>query len=436
MVKRTILQWLIVLFIGLIFCVKSYAQVNVDLVYSLKLSESYDSNLNLTRDNEQSDWVNIITPSVGLDLTSKYWEANLKYSPSIYTYTDHKEYNYVAHDVSLDYMYKIYRNLTFNMHNLFTMTQDLYSVTGPTTSSTVYTPSEYTIRKKRAYHSDYSGGMRLNYQFGKRDSLYIGYNHYRNWEEDKDIQEATRYNPVAGISIEIGPHMILSLDTSYIKGDFYGGSDDFDELKGDLRLTKDITKHFNVNIAYSHTYMDYSGDTEDYQIYAPSFGMAYRFSKDMSISINTGFYKQDKERGRDETGINLDVDFNKKWRIKKGSISFTYTSGYDETYFGSENLGFTIYHGGRLSFIYDFTRHLSNSSYVDYRYNKYTDVDPDRKDNIITFNEALTYKVTKWMNISISYDYRWLDSNIDVNDYKDHRVFFSIILYNTTKLVK
>ncbi len=419
---------LIIFFSGIVS-----AQVNVDLLYQLSLRTEYDSNLDLTPNDEDSDWAYIINPSVSLDVSTKFTKTMLSYSASIFNYVERTEDNYISHDLSLNYSNHITKRLKFNMYNKFNVTQDLYTI-NTTGESNVYSPSGYTLRRERRYHSNYSGGLRFNYQFGRRDFCYVGYNHYRNWEQGKEIEEATRYNPVAGIGFEVWEHTILSFDASYIKGDFYGGSDDFDELIGSVTLTKEITKHFSVNVAYSHTYMDYSGDTEDYQVYSPSIGIFYAISKDSSLGLSAGYYMEDKEKGDDEKGINLDVDFNKKWTIKKGSITFSYSSGYEETYFGGENLGFTIYHGGKLSFLYDFTRHLSNSAYVDYRYNKYTDQDPERKDNVISFNDNLNYKVTKWMDVSVSYTYRLMDSNIDDNDYKDHRVMISIVLHDSKKI--
>ena len=430
--KKFPLLCLIIIFL---FAKNLYAQVNVDLLYKLKLSGEYDSNLYLTPDDEDSDWAYLVNPSVSLDISTKTTKTLLSYSASIYNYYDKTEDNYVAHDVNLNYSQEFTKRLSFSMYNRYNITQDLYTV-NVNGESSLYSPSGYTIRRERKYHSNYSGSLRLNYQFGKKDVCYIGYNHYRNWEQGDTAEEATRYNPVAGISFEVFEHTFINLDTSYIKGDFYDGSDDFDELLGTIKLVKEITKHFSINAAYSHTYMDYSGDTEDYQVYSPSIGIFYKISKDSSLDFSAGYYIEDKEKGDDEKGLNLDVDYNKKWKIKKGSLSFKYSSGYEETYFGSENLGFTIYHGGQLSFLYDFTKHLSNSAYLDYRYNKYTDQDPDRKDNVLSFKDEVNYKVTKWMDVSMSYLYRMLDSNIDDNDYKDHRVMISIVLHDSKKLIK
>lgn len=431
------LYYTLFLIIILFFAHNLYAQVNVDLLYKLELSGEYDSNLSLARDDEDSDWAYLINPSISLDVSTKTTKTLLSYSATIYNYHKNTEDNYIAHALSLNHSQRVTKRLTFNFYNNFNITQELYTV-NVNGESNIYRPSSYTIRKERKYHSSYSGSLKLSYQFGKRDVCYIGYNHYRNWEQGDTAEEATRYNPVAGISFELLEHTFLNLNLSYIKGDFYGGSDDFDELMGTINLTREITKHFSIYGAYSHTYMDYSGDTEDYQIYSPSIGFFYRISKNSSLNFSAGYYIRDKEKSDDEKRLNLNVDYNynKKWKINKGYLGFTYSSGYEDTYFGSENLGFTIYQAGGLSFLYEFTRHLSNSAYLDYRYNKYPDQDPERKDNIISFKDEVNYKVTKWMDVSISYLFRMLNSNIDDNDYKDHRAVISIVLHDSKKLIK
>ncbi|GAB6162454.1 hypothetical protein JCM12298_16130 [Desulfothermus naphthae] len=430
-----ILRYFHVLLLLFFYAQALYAQVNVDLLYKLKISGEYDSNLYLTPEDEDSDWAFLVNPSVALDISTKSTKSLLSYSASIYNYFEKTEDNYIGHDAMFNFSHELTKRLIFNVYNKYNVTQKLYDV-NVNNENTIYSPSGYTIRREREYHSSYSGAIMLNYQFGKRDKCYVGYNHYRNWEQGENTEEATRYNPVAGVNFEIFEHTFLNLDISYIKGDFYGGSDDFDELVGTIKITREITKHMSINAAYSHTYMDYSGDTADYQVYSPSLGIFYRISKDSSLDVSAGYYEEDKEKGDDEKGLNLDVNYNKKWKIKKGNISFKYSSGYEETYFGGENLGFTIYHGGQLTFVYDFTRHLSNSAYLDYRYNKYTDQEPDRKDNVLSFKDELNYKVTKWMDVSISYLYRVLESNIDNNDYKDHRAMISIVLHDSKKLIK
>lgn len=436
MMKRNILFFLLLVTCVLcVFTTGSYATVNVDLQYELNLSGQYDSNIYLTSDDEESDWISIISPSFTVNLYSKYWQAMLSYSPSVYNYLNHSENNYISHKIGFSYLNNISEKLTLSVYSKFDKTQELYELNSETEAH-IYSPSDYTTRKKRTYHSQYSGQLKLNYEMDRKEFFFVGYNHYRNWEQDENIEEGSRFNPFWGLKLLVSDRLYLSLDGSYIKGDFYGESEDFHEIKGSLRFIKEITKHFTVNVAYAHTYMDYVGDSADYQVYAPSAGFIYKFSKDASLGMDIGYYKQEKEKDEEEKGINLNLDVNKKWKIKKGSVEFKYISGYEETYFGSENLGFTVYHGGKLTYLYDFTRHLSNLAYIDYRLNKYTDVDPERRDNILSLKDELTYKVNKWMNLLFSYEYRWLNSNIDVNDYKEHKVMVSIVLYQIKRIMK
>ncbi|MDY6909035.1 MAG: outer membrane beta-barrel protein, partial [Thermodesulfobacteriota bacterium] len=107
------------------------------------------------------------------------------------------------------------------------------------------------------------------------------------------------------------------------------------------------------------------------------------------------------------------------------SVRLSGGTGYDETYFGAENLGFTYYYQAQLSGAYAFSKRMDGTASLDLRRDEYLNEDPERKDNTATFGSSLSYVLRPWLLMNLHYTYRNLDSNLDEEDYDENRVMLS-----------
>ncbi|MCJ7615077.1 MAG: outer membrane beta-barrel protein, partial [Desulfobacterales bacterium] len=205
---------------------------------------------------------------------------------------------------------------------------------------------------------------------------------------------------------------------------------------GSITLANKFTKYLSGSIRYSHTIMDYRGDTEDYRVYDPSIGVSYIIAEDTFISMNIGYFVQDRENSDDESGLSLNGSLGKTWEFKRGSINATGSSGYEESYFDSENLGFNRYYGAQASANYRIAKSLTGNIFGSFRRNKYINQDDNRTDRLKRAGAGLTFSpiTVRWLHLSLNYSFNTLDSTENENNYDENRVLLSISLSPTNPI--
>lgn len=397
-----------------------------------QVSQEFTDNIYLTDNDKESEWITVISPQFSYEIQGKTSDLSLFYAPGFSFYSDHNEYNSIRHNLSLNGNKQLTKHLSFNLSERFSRTEEPYTRGElPLTreeEESLQERIDYTLRQNREPHYNNDVQARLDYQFGEKDSVSLSYRYSILRDDNPDAEDSDRHSPSLNLSYWLTPHLGLQTGVSYTRGEFSDETDTFDEYEGDIRLIRNFSKFLDGFIEYSHTYLDYKGDDNDYQVYDPSIGINYRFARDAFLTLGIGYYIQDEEDNENETGFNVDLDIGKSWRFKRGAFRLTGGSGYDQTYFGAENLGFTQYYEARGTLTYALARHLSSNISLNYRYSKYTDEDPDRKDHVGTLNAGLTYQWLQWLNISLSDTYRVVDSNYDEEEYKENRVILTVTI--------
>ena len=197
-----------------------------------------------------------------------------------------------------------------------------------------------------------------------------------------------------------------------------------------MRLLRNFTRHLDGFVRYSHTAINFEGDEEDYQVYEPSVGVDYSFAERGSASVGASYYYQDFDDGPeasdDESGFLVDADINFSWAKPRWTLALTGSSGYEETRFGSENLGFTIFYGAGAAYSYSLTRRATAELDIDYRFNRYTDEEPEREDHVASIRGGLNYQVLRWLFVNLSDTYRMVESNVDEEQYQENSVILSL----------
>ncbi|MCP3896124.1 MAG: outer membrane beta-barrel protein, partial [Bacteroides sp.] len=294
--------------------------------------EEYTDNLNLTNTDREYEYITSISPGLVIDISGRSAGAILSYNPSYNDYSRFSEHDDWEHSASVEVWADLSRRTRLTLGDEFELTDD------PVTEDDV------TVRRSRAQYYTNTASAELAHQFGIEDSLNLHFEHRIRENDDPTIADNEYYNPSVTLTYWVIPNSFgTETGISYTRGEIEG-EDDFDLYEGNIRLIKRLSRFIDVFINYDHTVMDYDGTTTDYQIYDPSAGFTYTWDENASFSLDVGHYFQDRETGEDESGVSIEVDISKTWTTRRGSIGLTGTSGYEETYFGSENLGFTKFY--------------------------------------------------------------------------------------------
>jgi hypothetical protein len=210
-------------------------------------------------------------------------------------------------------------------------------------------------------------------------------------------------------------------------GDFVEESDDFDEWLLGARLAHAFGKHFIGYIDYAHTAVFYDGDDEDFHVYDPGVGFEWIFGPEAYLNMRAGYYYRDIDQEENDDGVSLLVDIGKQWDItRRATFRLRGGSGYQNTYFGGENLGFTQYAEVEGVLSYALGRHTDANLSGAYKRNDYKDTDPDRTDDIYTIKGEIGYQVLEWLRLSLSDRYRVVESDIDYEEYKENSIMVSV----------
>jgi hypothetical protein len=434
MQTRNILVTVLCLPVVFFFFASGIAQAQYRTLFSpsITVSEEYTDNLFLTDEDEESEFLTVIAPRAAFSVEGKTFGWELAYEPGFTFYNQHDELNTVRHSASLDGRHQLTKRLSLTLADNFTRTEEPYrraDISFRRPRAQVVTLEElidYTIRTSREPRYTNDALARLDYQFGADDRVYAAFNHRIFRDENPRGEDSQRYTPSVGFEHWLDTWNGLRGDLSYTRGLFEEETDDFHDVEGNLRFTHKFDRFLGGFVEYTHLYTNFDDAEDDYHVYNPAAGVNYTFAEDAFIEASLGYFIQDRETGDNESGITVNLDIGKSWRYKRWAFRLNGSSGYEQTYFRSENLGFTEFYQVRGGLDYNFTRYLRASLSADYRFSQYLDVEPEREDHIATASGGLTYQATQWLSFSLSDTYRVVESDAEFNDYRENRVVLSV----------
>ena len=435
---------------AILFTASSVFAFHATFLPRISLTEEYTDNLYLSEDNEEDEFITIISLGFTTELLWQHSGIELSYDPARVLYHEFSENDTWRHTALLYGWTNLTRNNRLEIRDAFVRTEDPLGEEDINNlrSEDSAIAADPTLRTTREPYWTNTSSVRFTNQFGENDSFYLEYAYGILENEDETLEDNTRHIPSAGLTYwftpQWGSEIILSYtNAEYEREDeFYNGpdagdpSDDFEQANGSIRLIKQFSRQLEGHLAYSHTYVDFEETEEDYQIYNPSIGFDYSVAQDKRIAIDVGYFVQDngKRTGDidDESGMTADSVFEKTFR--RGSVSLTGSAGYDEAYFGAENLGMSIFYEAGLEANYNLTRRITGDIFSSYRQDKYEDEDPARRDKTTRGGAGLSYTYERWLSSNINfiiraeYSYNKVNSSIDTNDYVENSGLFTITL--------
>jgi hypothetical protein len=134
-----------------------------------------------------------------------------------------------------------------------------------------------------------------------------------------------------------------------------------------------------------------------------------------------GYFWQKPSKGSTTGGLYYDASLSQ--RTKKTTYTLTFQGGYNEDYFTAENLGFTKYHRAIGTASHQLkermTVGLSGSlERAEFRSNQ--------RDHIWGIRGDASYRLLKWLTISVEASHRENRSSIDIRDYSEYRGLFKV----------
>jgi hypothetical protein len=394
----------------------------------ISVGTEYTDNLFLEDSSEENEWITTISPSFKADIRGKKTGAIISYDPSYAFYDDFDEFDHWRHRARLNGWAELSKNTRITVNDYFLYTEDPLSIAdiAPVRVEDPDEPIDDTLRKTRKTYYRNTARVNLSHQFGEFDSFNIGYKHYFLENDSSIYEDKQTHNPYMDLTYWFTYRWGVNIGASYTKGD-RDDSDDYDFILGNARLLRRFSKRLNGFVQLGYGNLDYDGNSEDAEGYDLSAGFDYTISKDTFMSVAAGYAWLDRDKSSNESAPSVGVTIKKT--LKKGVIYLTGSGGYKEPTSGAESLGVREYYEAGTSVRYELTKYLSGNVFASYRYDDYLESTPDREDKTTKAGLGLNFQVLKWMSLGLNYRFRTVDSDRDLEEYDENRVFFEISLF-------
>jgi hypothetical protein len=411
----------------------------------VSVTQEYTSNVFLSSDNEEDDWITIGSVGFTAAALGKTGGLEVSYDPSYARYDEFDENDTWRHDAGLRFWSDLGRSTRFEVTDAFLRTEDPLGEEDilALRDGNVIQEGDPTIRTTRSTYYRNTANARLTHQFGREDSVYAGFTYGLRRSNDDQEEDNDYYSPSVGLNYWFGPKFGFESNAAYTKAsfdqdsDFIGnGTDDFDNYAGMIRLIGRTGERFSVFAQHDQIYRDFDGDIDnDYMVYAPSAGIAYLVEKGLNLRLGAGYFYVDVDNDENEQGIFGNGQIDKTWTSERALLTLSALTGLDQSNFGAENVGLEKFAGVQGSAVYRLTRTLSwdvNGSY------RYSDVIGDADsgtaegtgENVHRYRagSGFIFEPLKWMAIRLSYNFNKVNSDNNDDEYDEHRGFIKVTL--------
>ena len=393
-----------------------FAQYQVEFTPSISVSEQYDDNINLEPENEVSDYITSVSPSIQMTVRSQKTDFNLAYTPSFVWYDEEDQNNTTRHSGTLNFDTQLSQYIRFMLTDTYLRSEE---------------PLEDTediegVRNTRNKYQRNTSHVGFRYLFGPENALNIGYNH--SWLENDDVtlDDGTTQNPYANVSYWFDKKNGMELDYAYTKAIFWRDDDtlpgdDYDGHMAGIRYNYRFTPYTSMFIGYNFTNRTFEGTTEDYDVHEGSTGMEHAFSENFSMTIGGGYFKQENEITEDQTGYTYNANLTK--RFEWGNFNIGGLGGWDENYLDAERRGFTRYWSAVAGVQYQIYENLRGFVNGSYRLDRES---TDREWYTLRGNGGFQFTFFRWYSLSLDYTYAERDDDVNTEDYKVNRIMLRL----------
>jgi hypothetical protein len=405
------------------------AQTKATFTPRVSVSETYDDNLDLAPDNEESDWITTVSPGFLLELDSQKTQLDLDYEAGFAFYAQDSSRDTTRHRARISWDQLLAEHWRLNLNNTFSRSEDPITVEDDRITD---------ISNEREVEYRNTGEASLNWQFGAEDLVTLGYRN-RLLNSDSDQTEDSRANEgFLNLGTWFVPEFGIDLTSSFARWEFQQPSgfsgiptDDFYRYSAGLTMNYRWRPQRVAYARYNIVYQDFDQEfgalsklvSEDFVVHQPTVGFSLLLSPNTDLGAEFGYFRQEYDGDRNgEDGFVLNASFNT--RGERTIFGIQTDSGYDLDYGTSENRGFSKYSDNSARVDYQLADNFGVFASARYRWEDFSD--PDRTDHTYEGRAGLTYSFRRWLTASLEGAHLRRDSDEDAQEFKDNRVTLSI----------
>jgi hypothetical protein len=397
----------------------------VTLTPTITVTEEFTDNVNASSDNPQSDFITSVSPGLAWSAKHPRRELSFSYNPSFAYYAETGTDFTIRQSAAMTALNHFDKHTIAEFSDTFSRTDDPFvsrEIVFERTDDPAQ-PIDTTHRQNREPFYTNSALTTFRHGFGRDDSFFIRYLNSFLKNEDPTEEDSMQNAPSVGVTYWLTPNYGIETSAQYTRGDFSLGTSSFDQYQLNTRFIRRFTPNFDIFLSGIQSKMVFQGNEENFQVFDATVGVDYHLSRSTFFSLSTGYFFRVPDETSSQGGYVLRADMAREF--SRGSVRISGGTGYRETFFGAENLGFTEFYEGTLAGAYSLTRHLSALGQAGYTHNSYKDT-AGREDDILTFEAGLTYLIRPWLTSSLRFTHHELESTQAGDSFDENRVSLSL----------
>jgi len=397
-----------------------FAQNRFEITPSISVNETYDDNINLTKDNKVDDFITVVTPGIALALVREHTNLQLSYAPSIVKYADRDELDTTRHAANLSFGQDLSQHLRFDLSDSYLQSEDPLEDVGDAQG----------VRRTRSKYWTNSTQASLGYLFGAENRISAGYGlSYQEADQatsigDDTLNNSKIQNPFAVLSYWFDVRNGMELNYRYTKADFSGGDNlsavnDYIGHGAGGRYIRRFSPQTQAYILYNYSTRDFDGSSKDFDVHDGSVGLNHAFSPEYSAGAGAGYFVRTSDISEDQDGLSYFASLTKK--LARGSVTIGGTGGWAEQYISRDTTsGFTKYYSGYARGDYQVLEPVVVYANASYRQDK--EGITGRTWETLRGNAGLRWTFLRWFALSLDYSYAQRNDDISTADYDVNRV--------------
>ena len=402
----------------------------------ISLEQGYDSNINREPEDEISEWTTTVSPSLGYIRQARRSSLSLRYVPSI-VHSYETDDTRVDHYASGEYHLQLTRNLQLDFTDTFVRTENPYSTRfegriAARDQETVGEQGEIELSDRRGRRKYWTNSFlaQAGYTYGQERLLEIGYRNQVLENRDDFYSDFVRHSPFANLSHRFNHQWATRLEYIFTKGDFdepdfVTEAEDLTRHQANGYLYYQVTRFTRLigHLGYSQT--DYDEGSGDYDIYTAATGVEHRYSPNLDMGLEVGISWVERENFSDEDAFFLRAGFEKRWQRTTWFLEGE--SGLEAREFsGVDDLGLSRYWSVDTGFTRTLMRNVEARTTFFYRDDDFLDREIRDEEQYFEAAAGLAWSFAQWYEIYCRYIFVDQSSDIEADDYKDHRFFVGI----------
>jgi len=399
--------------------VRAYAQTRIEVTPMITVSETYDDNIFLTKDNKVSDWITVVTPGISMGLVQEHTNLQVRYAPSFYRYADRDDQDITAHSAGLTFGQDLAQGLRFNLTETYLKSndplEDPQNIQG--------------LRQTRNEYWTNVADASLSYIFGAENRVNAGYR-YNIYENDQiTLDDSEIQNPYASLTywldVRNGAEITYGYtDAEYTRDDNLFAESDYTAHSAGIRYLRRFTPNSTGYAGYNYATYDYERILpQDFDVHGGLVGLDHSFSPEYTVSASVGYFIRVNDITDNEDGPTYSASLTRNFARGNFTVGGDGGWSYENLQQGAGlTSGFSEYYGGYVNARYEIFERVNIYGGLSYRHDKYT---LDSSD-YFRGNCGVRWEFLQYFFAAL--DYSYVDRSLDLgfDEYTGNRIMLTL----------